>query len=50
MKREKPKRKPGHKANYQGATPEQVARAFYWHRRRKIVITPHGQDARDHSK
>ena len=29
------KRKPGHKANYRGATPEQVARAFYWNRRRK---------------
>ena len=32
---EKKKRKPGIKANYQGATPEQVARSFYWHRRRK---------------
>ena len=32
---EKKKRKPGHKANYQGASPDQVARSFYWHRRKK---------------
>ena len=30
---EKKQRKPGIKANYQGASPEQVARFFYWHRR-----------------
>ena len=38
MKSERPenkKRKPGIKANYEGASPEQVARALYWHRRKK---------------
>ena len=35
-KRRQPKsRNPGLKANYQGATPKQVARTLYWHRRRK---------------
>lgn len=34
-RRKSPSRTPGRKANYQGATPKQVARALYWHRRRK---------------
>ena len=28
-------RTPGLKANYQSATPEEVAGTFYWHRRKK---------------
>lgn len=28
-------RKRGLKANYRGATPEEVAKALYWHRREK---------------
>lgn len=30
----KPTRNEGLKANYGGATPKDVARAFYWHRRK----------------
>ncbi len=32
---DKKRRTPGHRANYQDATPKQVARALYWNRRKK---------------
>ncbi len=41
------KRTPDRKANYRGATPEQVARAFYWHRRRKKPACHAGRVSED---
>ena len=45
---EKKKRQPGLKANYQGASPKQVTRAFYWNRRTKLVVNSN-QEKRNRS-
>lgn len=44
----KPPRSEGLKANYGGATPKEVARAFYWHRRKPQQPRPARNQSSDH--
>ena len=43
-------RKRGLKADYRGASPEQVARAFYWHRRKKTRRAANLNEPVEHRK